>query len=125
MRDYSSAEAPLKVDVETVGDTTILHVAGQVNEMGSDALSSALDGVLDGQHSHIIFDLADVTFLSSTGLGQIMRAYRSVKGCGSVRIAGAQPLVAEVFSLTKLNKLLGMYETLEEALDEPDLKLEE
>ena len=125
MREYADAEEPLTVIVEKVEDVTILHLAGQINDMGSDTLSAKLDEVLAAGGRNIVFDLSDVTFLCSTGLGQIMRAYRAVKGCGFVRVADAQPLVGDLFTLTKLNRLLRIYKTLDEALQEPYLEPEE
>ena len=120
MRYDAGAEHSLEATVEKVGDAHILHLRGQINELGADELSTALDGVLDVGGMRLVFDLSNVTFINSTGLGHIMRAYRAVKDGGYVRIAGAQTLVADVFSLTKLDKLLRLYKRPEEALADPE-----
>jgi anti-sigma B factor antagonist len=104
------------VQIEHENGITILHVQGQVSDLGADALSAALDRVLEAGDRYIVFDMADVSYLCSTGLGQIMRAYRVVRDKGYVRIAGLQPLVADLFRLTKLDKLLKLYDTLDAAV---------
>ena len=116
MRHDSEAERPLEASVENVGEVHVLHFKGQINELGADELSEAVDRVLEARGTRLVFDLSDVTFINSTGLGHIMRAYRAVKVNGCVRIAGAQTLVADVFRLTKLDKLLNLYKTLDQAL---------
>ena len=119
MRGDVPTDLPLEVVARKTGDVTVLCLAGQINEMGADVLSAELDRVLEEGDCRLIFDLSDVNFLSSTGLGQVMRAYRAVKGHGFVRIAGPQPLVADLFKLTKLDKLLVIYPTVQEALAQP------
>jgi len=114
--DYQT-EQPLKVNAERRGDVVVLRLSGHINEMGADILSSELDKLLEAGGNRILFDLSDVLFMGSTGLGQIMRAFRAVKASGGyVRIANPQPLIADLFRLTKLNKLLEIYPSVEEAL---------
>ena len=112
----SQSEDRIEVRTERFGEATVIRLAGYVNELGADALSSELDKVLEAGNHKIIFDLSDVLFLSSTGLGQIMRGFRTVKDQGGyVRIANPQPLIADLFRLTKLDRLLRIYPSVEKA----------
>jgi len=113
---YEQFEQPLKIETQRVGEAVVLRLSGHIDEFGADALRAELDKLLEGGASRIVFDLGDVLFMGSTGLGQIMRTYRVVKGNGYVRIANPQPLIADVFRLTKLNKLLEIYPSVEKAL---------
>ena len=117
MRFHLQTERPLRVETERLGESVVIHITGQVNEFATDTLSAQLDSVLGEGNRFIVFDLANVTFLGSTGLGQIMRAYRVVKSKnGYVRIASAQPLIADVFRLTKLDTIVKLCPSVEEAL---------
>jgi len=107
----------LEVSVEKIGDVHVFHLKGQVNELGVDVLSAQVESALQAGGSNIVFDLYDVSFMGSTGLGEIMRAYRAIKGRGFVRLAAPQALVADLFRLTKLDKLLGVYPTVAAALE--------
>ena len=113
----SRPEDTLRIETEQVGEAVILRLSGHIDELGADALSTALDGILEGGGFRIIVDLSDVLFMSSTGLGQIMRTYRTVKmHNGYVKIVSPQPLISDLFTITKLNKLLDIYPSVEDAL---------
>jgi anti-sigma B factor antagonist len=115
MRDHTAQDATIKQ--ETVGDAVVLHISGQMREMGADALREELDQLVAAGHFKLIFDLGEVTFVSSTGLGQMMRAYRqAVSNGGYLRVVNPQPLVEEVFRFTKLHTLIGIFPTVQEAL---------
>ncbi len=118
MHQYAQGDAGLRIRTEPVGDAVVIRLSGHIDELGADALSSVLDSTFEQQDYRIVFDLRDVMFLGSTGLGQIMRAYRVAGDEGGyVRIADPQPLIADVFRLTKLDKLLAMYPSVEAAIE--------
>lgn len=126
MSDEPHMEHPLDIRVQRQGDdVAVLHLSGNIDELAADDLGAALDEVMADGRPRIILDLTDVWFMGSTGLGQIMRTYRAVrKEDGYVRIANPQPLIADLFAVTKINKLLDIYPTVEDALAE-DIFLEE
>ena len=106
-----------KIEKEFHGEACVLRLGGEMREMGADALRGELDEVLQGGHYKLIFDLSDISFISSTGLGQLMRAFRMAStNDGYVRVVNPQPLVEEVFRFTKLHTLIGIFPTVEEAL---------
>lgn len=113
-----SGGANIDIDIEEHDSTTVLSIAGNITELEADELSHTLDDLFESGNYDLILDLADVDFMSSTGLGQIMRAYRiAQQNGGFIKIAQVQPLVADVFRVTKLDKLLGVFDTVDEALE--------
>jgi len=115
MQDRTAEDATITHEV--VGDAVVLHISGQMREMGADALREDLDELIEAGHYKLIFDLSEVSFVSSTGLGQMMRAYRqAVSNGGYLRVVNPQPLVEEVFRFTKLHTLIGIFPTVEEAV---------
>ncbi len=116
MRD-DTATGGAAIEKEFRDDVCVLRLSGQMREMGADALREELDQVLEGGTFKLVFDMGEVDFISSTGLGQMMRAYRTATGNdGFVRVVNPQPLVEEVFRFTKLHTLIGIFDTVEEAL---------
>ncbi len=117
MRSDFATERSVRVETETVGPAIVLRLAGHIDDLGADVVSARLDEVIGAGHARILFDLGDVLFMGSSGLGQIMRAYQAVKKRdGYVRIVNPQPLIADVFRLTKLDKLLKIYPSVSKAL---------
>lgn len=104
------------IEKEFQDDACVVRISGQMREMGADALREELDEILQQGHYKLIFDLSNVSFISSTGLGQMMRAFRTASNNdGYVRIVNPQPLVEEVFRFTKLHTLIGIFPTIEKA----------
>ena len=123
MRSDYENDRTANVHVRQRGDAVIIRITGHIDESAADALNTELDEVLEAGYKRIIFELSDVTFMGSSGLGQIMRAYREVRNSeGYVRVVNPQPLIEDLFDLTKLNKIMTIHPSVENALaggDEP------
>ena len=72
--------------------------------------------ISSGVHK-LVFDLTEVEFVDSAGLGMLIYAYGSLaaKG-GSLRLCGVAPRVLSLLELTKMNTLLAIDATREESL---------
>ena len=63
-----------------------------------------------------IFNLTDVPYMDSAGLGLVVRHYARCQDKGVRFIAaGASPRVLELFRLTKVDTIIPMIATVEEA----------
>ncbi len=115
--EEGSGRPEFKVEVEEEDSATVLHISGHITEIEADELGSQFDQLFEDGQYNLVLDLGDVDFMSSSGLGQIMRAYRTAqKNSGSISLARVQPLVADVFRVTKLDQLLEMHDTVQGAL---------
>ena len=67
-----------------------------------------------------ILDLTDVPYMDSTGLGRIVSHYVHCRSKGIRMIAaGAGPRVLELFKMTKVDSVIPMTVTVEEADTQP------
>lgn len=63
-----------------------------------------------------IFDLSEVPFMDSMGMGSIVTEHVRCQRKGiSMVLAGATPRVRELLKLTRVDKILSMTDTVEEA----------
>jgi anti-sigma B factor antagonist len=70
----------------------------------------------------LIIDLSDVEYIDSAGLSALLLARRQMSAHESdVRLVGARPEVRSLLSLTQLDRVFGIYETIDEALNAPQL----
>lgn len=70
----------------------------------------------------LIIDLSDVEYIDSAGLSALLLARRQMSAHDSdVRLVGVRPEVRSLLSLTQLDRVFGIYETTEEALNAPQL----
>ena len=100
-------EPELEVNVELApelrGSWPVLSVAGEVDIQTSPILQKHLQELLDQGKTSIVVDLAEVTFLDSTGLSVLVAGIKRCQGAGGdMRIVSPQPNVRRVLEITGL-----------------------
>jgi anti-sigma B factor antagonist len=98
-------------------DIAVLEMTGRIT-MGSDSqkIEWGLAELLKGNQKKVIFDLTEVTFLDSAGIGIVMMCHaRLKKAGGALRIAGARGMVEATLEATSVNKIVRLYPTVAEA----------
>lgn len=65
---------------------------------------------------NIIVEMSDVKFVNSSGIGNIVRAFSTVKDAGGeLKLAGVTDKIEGLLSITKLNSVFSQYPTVDEA----------
>ena len=68
------------------------------------------------QSAYIIFNIADVTKIDSTGIGRFISSYNQVAAAGGeMRMAGAPRFVFQAFHVCRLDTVFRFYPTVDEA----------
>jgi anti-sigma B factor antagonist len=95
----------------------VITLSGRVLiSTGSDQISATAIRLLDEGARAIIFDLAGVTHLDSTGIGQFIATMTAgLKKNARVVMAAASAHVRESFRVTLLDKVFKFVETVDEA----------
>jgi len=108
----------LKIEVqESVLGITVLKFSGRIT-MGPESAEAEVlvRKLLSENRKKLVFDLTGVSYIDSTGLGILTLCSAMMQaGSGALRVAGAQPLPQKLFQLTKLDKILSFFPTVEEA----------
>jgi anti-anti-sigma factor len=110
------------------GAISILAASGRLDMATSDSFREALLARLaGGGQQSLVLDFSGVDYISSAGLRVLMIASKQARSAGvSVAIAGLQPIVAEIFQISRFDTLFPCHATLEAALaDDPDLRSSE
>jgi len=92
--------------------------AGEIDMSVTDALRRDVDRALEQNGvSNIVFDLAGVSFVDSSGLGVILGRYKKAAAAGGrVFLTGAGPQVRRVLELSGLLTLMEEHPSVEHAL---------
>ncbi|MGH9554458.1 MAG: STAS domain-containing protein [Terriglobales bacterium] len=96
----------------------VLKITGRIS-LGRDSqqIEWQVNDLLKDNQNRVVFDLTAVNHMDSTGIGILMMcSARLKKAGGDLRVAGAQGLVGDVLRVTKVDSILGMHETAEEAV---------
>jgi len=75
-----------------------------------------LAGYLHNGERSIVLDLAAVSFIDSSGLGALIASLKAIGEDGNLVISGACGAVATMFKLTRMDKILRVFNTTEEAV---------
>ena len=88
-------------------DTVELSVAGRLDGYWSDHLASALDEEIRHGRHHVLLDLSEVVFLSSAGIGVLVKSYNDLDSIqGSLSIWKASERVRKVIEICGLDQML-------------------
>ena len=102
------------------GRTRVLALAGRLDQDNCDAFRTELAPYLETAASephHIVFDLSGLEYVSSAGLRCFMLAARQARGQESrIVVAALQPMVAEIFQISRFDLVLKVYVNVDTAL---------
>lgn len=105
-----------------LSDVRVALVSGRVDHSGAEEFRQQLWPLLqdcaDGR-DQLVLDLSGMDYISSAGLRVLMLASREVKPRnGRVVVAGLQPVVLEIFEISRFNLLFKVYPDVAQALSE-------
>ncbi len=81
-------------------------------------LELEVDKIIAGHETRVIFDMAGVTHIDSAAIGTIVRCLTKLKKAGGkLRIATAQPMIIYSLKMTKLDTLIEMFPTVDQAAE--------
>lgn len=95
-------------------------ILARIEDSRLDALSAPdfkarMTGALTGAAPKVVLDLSLVAFIDSAGLASILSLLKGLPEGGEFRIAGPRDAVRAVFRLTRLDKVLPLHDTVEDA----------
>ncbi|WP_051022565.1 STAS domain-containing protein [Nocardia pneumoniae] len=112
----SSESAPraLEVQVRSADDAVIVTVHGEIDMASAPRLQSALDEALRNAPPAVVVDMSNVGFLGSAGLSVLVAASEAA-GSGALRVVPSDAARRPI-ELTALDRLLTVFDTVEDAL---------
>lgn len=108
----------MKIEERNVGDIIILDLKGKmlIGE-GDELLREKINSLVEGGRKKVVLNLADVPYVDSAGLGEIVRCYTTVsRKDGKLKLLNLTKRIHDLLSITKLLTVFETYETEEEAV---------
>ncbi len=99
------------------GGIVVLEMSGRIT-MGPDCeqIESTIEELLLTGQTNIIFDLTNVNYMDSTGVGTLVMSSTRLKNAGGqLRLAGTGGAI-NVLKLTQTNAIVPTYDSVTEAL---------
>ena len=108
------------MDVKTrqLGNVALVVPAGRIDQSTSADLEAALSPLWGrADIPTLLLDFTGVEYISSVGLRVLMIASRQMRARhGRILIAGLQPIVAEIFAISRFDKVLDVQPSVRAAL---------
>src|SRR5690242_16218881 len=111
--------AELNIRERQAGDVTVLDMDGRITiGDGSIALRSAVRRLLEEGKKRILLNLAGVSYIDSSGIGELVSSFTAIgKEGGQLKLLNLTQKLQDLLAITKLLTVFDVYENEAEALN--------
>jgi anti-sigma B factor antagonist len=101
-----------KLSPRQVGDVTVIDVSGRITlGEGSSNLRESIRELLGKGHGKILLNLGDVSYIDSSGIGELVSAFTSVANqAGQLKLLNLTKRVRDLLQITKLYTVFDVYD---------------
>ena len=108
----------MQITERQVGDVMILDLKGKITlGEGDELLKDKVNSLVNQGRRKIVLNLAEVPYLDSAGLGEVVRAYTTVsRQGGSLKLLNLTKRITDLLSITKLLTVFDTFDAEDEAV---------
>ena len=108
----------MKIETRMVGDVRVLDCSGKITlGEGTMAVRNTVRDILKGDGKKIILNLADVTYIDSSGIGELVSTYTTVANSGGqLKLLNLTKKIQELLAITKLLTVFQVFDNEQSAL---------
>ena len=108
----------MQIEERAVGDVTVLDLKGRVTlGEGDGLLKDKVNSLINQGRRKLVLNLADVPYIDSAGLGEIVRTYTTVsRQGGSLKLLNLTKRITDLLSITKLLTVFETFESEDDAV---------
>ena len=101
------------------GDVTVVALTGRITlGEGTSRLRDAVRQALDRGRNKLVLNLAEVMYVDSSGLGELVHALTSVRrGGGQLKLSNLQALMRDLIQVTRLYSVFEVFPDEESAVN--------
>ena len=107
----------MQIEERNVGDVKVLDLKGKITlGEGDELLKDKVNSLVNQGNRKIVLNLAEVPYIDSAGLGEIVRTYTTVsRQGGKLRLVGTPDRVCELLRMAGLDGVFERFATTDEA----------
>jgi anti-sigma B factor antagonist len=108
----------MQIDERTIGDVVVLDVKGRVQlGEGDEMLKDKVNSLLNQGRKKIVLNLAEVPYIDSAGLGEVVRTFTTVsRQGGQLKLLNLTKRITDLLAITKLLTVFDTYDSEQEAV---------
>jgi anti-sigma B factor antagonist len=108
----------LEIAERRVGGVTILDLVGKLTiDQDAQRLKDKINSLIQEQRTAVVLNLADVSYIDSGGLGQLVASYGSLsKTTGGLKLLHVNKRNHDLLSITRLVTIFDSFDSEDEAV---------
>lgn len=108
----------IKIEEKVVEHVTILNLVGRLTiDEGAQHLKEDIEGLISRDRLHVVLNLAQVPYIDSGGLGQLVASFGSVKKAGgAMKLLNVNSRNHDLLSITRLVTVFETFDSEAEAV---------
>ena len=108
----------MQIEERAVGDVVLLDLKGKITlGEGDELLKDKVNSLVNQGHKKIVLNLADVPYIDSAGLGEVVRTYTTAsRQGGSLKRLNLTKRFTDLLSITKLLTVFETFDSENEAV---------
>jgi anti-sigma B factor antagonist len=110
---------PLELSISKVDSVSVATLKGTiVAGNDKDLLIAKAEELLNAGETRIIFDLGQVNYVDSTGIGALVHIHTTAERKGAaVKLLNLTKRIHDVLQITRLSTVFGIYSDLQKAIE--------
>jgi anti-sigma B factor antagonist len=102
-------KTPVRTQISTrqIGDIAVLDISGRITlGEGTVMLRETVRDLVDKGHKRIVLNLADVLYIDSSGMGELVKTHVTIRNSGGeLKLANPNKRVRDLLEMTKLSAI--------------------
>jgi len=115
-----TSTATIAITIDRAPGNCVVRIKGDANVANVDEMERQLRPVAAIREPLVVFDLSELSFVSSLGISVLLNLQRGIRARGGVvRFAAPRQVIREVFKRCRLDAVLELYSSVDEAIADP------
>jgi anti-sigma B factor antagonist len=107
----------MDIQEEKIDNVTLIKLMGRLDSLAVKNLKNKVNSLIKSHQIYLVFDMSEVDFMDSSGLGGLVAALRSVSQAGGdIKIASLLPRIRALFELTRLHQVFEVFNDADTAV---------
>ncbi len=108
----------MEIHTRTVGDVHVLDISGKITlGVATKTIRYTISDLLENGGKKIVLNLAEVNYIDSSGIGELVRTFTTVANAGKeLKLLNLTKKIRELLAITKLLTVFQVFESEQAAL---------
>jgi anti-sigma B factor antagonist len=113
----------MEITYKEIGDVSVVSFAGRIIYDTEEIVKKELDRIIKSKQKKIVFNLSELTYINSSGLGLLINVLKQVRANnGDIKLSNLRPELNELFRITSLNSVFDIFAEEADAQKKYDLQ---